>query len=63
MQGLYGGKYERLERVGNGAYGVIYKVRAVADGKILVAKHIPVGQVEREKVLQEVGFPRRSFKS
>jgi hypothetical protein len=29
MEGLYGGKYERLERIGNGAYGVIYKVRAV----------------------------------
>jgi hypothetical protein len=63
MEGLYGGKYERIERVGNGAYGVIYKVRANSDGRLLIAKHIPLSQVEREKALQEVGVGPLSSRS
>lgn len=45
MEVLYRGEYERIERIGNGAYGVIYKVRAKSDGKLLIAKHIPLHQV------------------
>lgn len=42
MEMIYKGRYQRIERIGNGAFGVIYKVKSLPEGKILIAKHIPL---------------------
>lgn len=54
MEVLYKGRYQRYERVGSGAFGVIYKVKSLPEGKTLIAKHIPLFNVEKSKALQEV---------
>ena len=41
----YNGKYEQIERIGNGAYGVIYKVKSIPQGEIFIAKHVGLHQV------------------
>lgn len=52
MEHQYGGRYQRIERIGNGTYGVIYKVKSIPEGKVLIAKHIALHNVERGKALQ-----------
>jgi len=53
-EGLYGGLYQRIERIGNGTYGVIYKVRSIPKGEIFIAKHISLHNLDRVKALLEV---------
>ena len=52
MECLYYGRYQRIERIGNGTYGVIYKVRSLSDDTICIAKHIPLHNLDRTKALQ-----------
>lgn len=54
MESGYRERYERLERIGNGTYGVIYLVRCRATGKTLIAKHIALHNLDKAKALQEV---------
>jgi len=35
---IYGGKYERLDKIGSGTQAIAYRVRRVTDGELLVAK-------------------------
>ena len=43
-------KYERIEEVGKGSFGSVYKIKRKSDGKILCWKEIDYGRMqEREK--------------
>ncbi|CDW80923.1 protein kinase domain containing protein [Stylonychia lemnae] len=51
--------YERLEEIGKGSYGSVYKIRRKSDNQILVWKELDYGRMtEREKsqVVQEVNI-------
>ena len=54
MEVPYRGRYERIERMGNGAYGVIYKVKDLSNSETCIAKHIPLHNIDRTKATQEV---------
>ncbi len=43
-------KYQKLEEIGKGSFGSVFKIRRVSDGKILCWKEIEYGKMqEREK--------------
>ena len=54
MEVVYKSRYQRLERIGSGASGVIYKVKSQPEGRVLIAKHIPLFKLEKDTALQEV---------
>lgn len=53
--------YEVIETVGKGSFGSIYKIRRIADGKILVWKEICYGRMnekEKQQLVSEVNILR-----
>ena len=54
MEVPYRGRYEKIERMGNGAYGVIHKIKDLTSLEMCIAKHIPLHNIDRTKAIQEV---------
>ena len=47
-------KYEELENIGNGQFGIVKKIRRITDGRVLVWKQVNYGVMNKEQKNQLV---------
>lgn len=42
-------KYEKVQKIGNGTFGMVYLVRRKQDGKLFAQKKVPLDMEAREE--------------
>lgn len=47
-------KYEQLEKIGEGQFGVVRKIKRISDGKVMAWKEIQYGSMSRDQKNQLV---------